>query len=201
LLRPLVADVRSALRLASATVPVLIKIGPDLADRELDAVADLAVSLGLDSIVAVNTTVDRGGLVLSAESAAAVQGGGVSGAPLKARALEVLQRLHARVGTELVLVSVGGIESSDDVWERIIAGATLVQAHTGFIYGGPAWPRRINRGLLRRVADAGLSSVEEAIGSASDPRRGRCGVQRFSVSSASEPVAASVRAGDLVEGR
>jgi dihydroorotate dehydrogenase len=95
---------------------------------------------------------------------ATIEGGGVSGAPLKARALEVLRRLHARAGHDLVLISVGGVETPEDAWQRILAGATLVQAYTGFVYGGPAWPRRMNRGLARRVRDAGKSSVQELVG-------------------------------------
>jgi dihydroorotate dehydrogenase len=170
-LRPLLADVRSELEAAGGEVPLLIKIGPDLSDDQLDAVADLAVTLELDGIVAVNTTVDRGGLVASSDTAAAIDGGGVSGAPLRARSLEVLQRLRARVGDKLVLISVGGVETEDDVWERILAGATLIQAFTGFVYGGPAWPRRMNRELARRVRDAGRSSIQELVGAGAPTRR------------------------------
>jgi dihydroorotate dehydrogenase len=78
--------------------------------------------------------------------------------------LEVLQRLYARVGDKLTLVSVGGITSADDAWERILAGATLLQVYTGFIYGGPAWPAHVNRALVRRVRDRGASSIEDVIG-------------------------------------
>jgi dihydroorotate dehydrogenase len=170
LLGALVSDVRSELEASGTEVPLLIKIGPDLSDEELDAVAELAVTLGLDGIVAVNTTVDRSGLVASRDAAASVDGGGVSGAPLKTRALEVLKRLYARVGDDLVLISVGGIETPDDAWERILAGATLVQAYTGFIYGGPAWPRRMNAALARRVHEAGRSSIQELVGAGVDAR-------------------------------
>ncbi len=163
-LRPLVADVRAALERAGVEVPLLIKIGPDAAADQLDAIADLAMSLSLDGIVAVNTTVDRSGLALSAGSVASVEGGGVSGAPLKTRALEVLERLHARVGDSLVLVSVGGVGTPEDAWDRILAGATLVQVYTGFVYGGPAWPRRMNRALAQRVRDSGRSSIQELVG-------------------------------------
>jgi dihydroorotate dehydrogenase len=76
----------------------------------------------------------------------------------------VLRRLRARVGTRVTLVAVGGIESADDAWQRIRAGATLVQAYTGFIYGGPGWPRRIHRALAARVRAANLTSIEQAIG-------------------------------------
>ena len=162
-LEPLVTATRQEL----GDTPLLVKISPDLQDEEIDAVADLAVRLGLAGIVAVNTTVDRS--VLSgdgAEQAAGFDGGGVSGRPLNQRALTVLQRLHRRVGDSLVLVSVGGIETPADAWERILAGATLVQAYTGFVYGGPGWPRRINRELATRVRQAGAGSIQELVGTA-----------------------------------
>lgn len=144
--------------------PLLVKIGPDLADAELDAIADMALDLELDGIVAVNTTVDRGGLRSGPDALAEIEGGGISGAPLKERALEVLRRLHTRTGGRLVLVSVGGIETAEDAWERILAGATLLQGYTGFAYGGPLWPHRINRGLSRLLREAGMSSIQDAVG-------------------------------------
>jgi dihydroorotate dehydrogenase len=153
-LRELVGAVREELAaLGGRRVPLLVKLAPDLADSEIDAIADLALELRLDGIVAVNTTVERRGLT-AAEPGDAAGRGGVSGAPLKARALEVLRRLHARAGDRLVLVSTGGIESADDAWERLQAGATLVQAYTGFVYGGPLWPARVNRELARRLRRA-----------------------------------------------
>lgn len=173
LLRPLVRDVQSELEAAAVPVPILIKIGADLSNDQLDAVADLSVALKLDGIIAVNTTVDRGGLGASRHAAASIKGGGLSGAPLKARALQVLRRLYGRVGNDLVLVSVGGIETPDDAWQRILAGATLVQAHTGFIYGGPAWPRRMNRGLAQRVRDAGQASIQHFVGAETNASRDR----------------------------
>ncbi len=149
---------------ACRRVPLLVKIAPDLADADVDAIADLAVELGLDGIIATNTTIARPDLVSDPALVAAVGAGGLSGAPLRPRALEVLRRLHARAGDQLVLIAAGGIESADDAWERIAAGATLVQAYTGFIYGGPRWPRRIQDGLVRRARAAGLKSVSAARG-------------------------------------
>ena len=165
-LRPLLVAVREALRQATngRRVPLLVKIAPDLADPDIDAVADLAVELGLDGIIATNTTTCRDGLRTSPEQVAAVGAGGVSGAPLKDRSVAVLRRLRARVGDRLVLVSVGGIESAEDAWLRIQAGATLVQAYTGFVYGGPLWPRRIHRGLARLARQAGYPSITQATG-------------------------------------
>ena len=165
-LRPLLIAVRTACGLASPMrhVPLLVKIAPDLADEDIDAIADLALELELDGIIATNTTIARAGLATPAQAVEALGAGGLSGAPLAARSLAVLRRLRARVGTRVTLIGVGGIASADDAWQRIRAGATLVQGYTGFIYGGPAWPRRLHRELAAKVRAAGLSSIEQAIG-------------------------------------
>ncbi|GAB3960300.1 quinone-dependent dihydroorotate dehydrogenase [Actinoallomurus acanthiterrae] len=154
-LRPLLTAVREAAdRVSDRRVPLLVKIAPDLADADVDAVADLALELGLDGIIATNTTISRDGLATDPAEVEAAGAGGLSGAPLKRRSLEVLERLRDRAGDRLVLISVGGIETADDAWQRLRAGATLVQAYTGLIYGGPLWPRAINRGLARRLRSA-----------------------------------------------
>jgi dihydroorotate dehydrogenase len=160
-LRPVLVAVREALDAAvpGRRVPLLVKIAPDLADTDVDAVADLALELGLDGIIATNTTISRAGLASPPSEVAAAGAGGLSGAPLRDRALAVLVRLRARTGDRLVLIAAGGIETPDDAWARLQAGATLVQAYTGFIYGGPLWPRRMHAGLARRARAAGLSSM------------------------------------------
>jgi dihydroorotate dehydrogenase len=165
-LRPLLTAVRAALDETDTgrRVPLLVKIAPDLADGDVDAIADLALELGLDGIIATNTTIGRSGLVSEPALVAAAGAGGLSGAPLRARSLEVLGRLYARTGDRLVLIAAGGIETADDAWERIAAGATLIQAYTGFIYGGPSWPRQVQEGLARRVRAAGLTSIEQVRG-------------------------------------
>jgi len=164
-LAELVAEVRRAMDGGTRRrVPLLVKVAPELSDEELDAIADLAVSAELDGIVAVNTTTAREGLRSDPGAVAAAGDGGLSGAPLGARALEVLRRLRARVGDRLVLVSVGGVETPEDAWERIRAGATLVQGYTGFVYGGPLWPYRMHRGLARLVREAGMTSIQQAVG-------------------------------------
>jgi dihydroorotate dehydrogenase len=165
-LRPLIEAVQQVV----GDKPVLVKISPDLSDDDVDAVADLALELRLAGIVATNTTLKREGLSTPPERVAALAwpaGGGVSGAPLKHRSLEVLRRLRARAGDELVLISAGGVESADDVWERVLAGATLVQVYTGFVYGGPGWPRAVNLELARRTWDAGRNSIQELVGTGS----------------------------------
>jgi dihydroorotate dehydrogenase len=166
-LRPLLRAVRATLDEASPArrVPLLVKIAPDLSDDDVDAVADLALDLGLDGIIATNTTVRRDGLRTSGADVAAAGAGGLSGPPLRERSLEVLRRLRARVGDRLALVAAGGIESGDDAWERIQAGATLLQAYTGFVYGGALWPRRVQRDLARRMRAAGYENLADAVGS------------------------------------
>ncbi len=178
-LRPLIAAVRDTMPEAKHAgqarddrrVPLLVKIAPDLADEDIDAIADLALELGLDGIIATNTTVSREALATPAAEVAEAGAGGLSGAPLKPRALHVLRRLRARVGDRLALVASGGIETPDDAWERIEAGATLLQGYTGFVYGGPLWPRRIHRGLARRARAAGFASIQQAVGGESAPAR------------------------------
>jgi dihydroorotate dehydrogenase len=147
-LEPLLRAVRSrADDVSDHHVPLLVKIAPDLGDEEVLAVADLAVAVGLDGIVATNTTVARQGLTSSAEAVEAAGGGGLSGPPLRSRATEVLQLLRDRVGPDLVLIGVGGITTVQDAIERIDAGADLLQGYTAFVYEGPWWPARLNRAL------------------------------------------------------
>jgi len=150
-LRPLLAAVRrQADAVTSTHLPLLVKIAPDLADKDVLAVADLALELGLDGIVATNTTVSRDGLASGPADVERVGAGGLSGAPLKARALEVLRLLRERVGPDLTIVAVGGIGDAADARERLDAGATLLQAYTAFVYEGALWPSRVQRALARR---------------------------------------------------
>lgn len=165
-LRPLLTAVREAAdrSVQGRRVPLLVKIAPDLADADIDAVADLAVELGLDGIIATNTTIARDGLGLKSSADLVKETGGLSGAPLKERSLEVLGRLYARVGDRLVLIGVGGIENAEDAWQRILAGATLVQGYSAFIYEGPFWGRAIHKGLAARLATSPYATLAEAVG-------------------------------------
>ena len=160
-LQELVGDVREELAELGVAPALLVKIAPDLDDDAVDAIAAAAVALELDGLVCTNTTVSRRDL--SSPARLTDLPGGVSGAPLKARSLAVLRRVRSQVGDELVLVSVGGIETADDALARVRAGATLLQAYTGFVYGGPAWPGEINRGLADRVHALGVASIGELI--------------------------------------
>ncbi|KUM71765.1 quinone-dependent dihydroorotate dehydrogenase [Streptomyces griseorubiginosus] len=163
-LRPLLAAVREAADriVAHRRVPLLVKIAPDLADEDVDAVADLAVELGLEGIIATNTTIAREGL--KSEASLVKETGGLSGAPLKERSLEVLRRLYARVGDRITLVGVGGVESAEDVWQRILAGATLVQGYSAFVYEGPFWSRAIHKGLAARLRTSPYATLADAVG-------------------------------------
>lgn len=127
--------------------PVLVKIAPDLEDKEIVAVAKLAKELKLAGVIATNTTISRDGLKASATDVAVMGAGGLSGAPLRQRALQVLDLLRANLGSEFVIVSVGGVETAQDVRERVTHGANLVQGYTGFVYEGPLWARNIKKGM------------------------------------------------------
>ncbi|WP_207457857.1 quinone-dependent dihydroorotate dehydrogenase [Desertivibrio insolitus] len=144
-LEPLLRAVKDAAR----GVPVLVKIAPDLADEDVVDVARLAVDLELGGIIATNTTITRDGLVTDASRVAEIGAGGLSGAPLATRALEVLRLVRGVVPADMCVISVGGVETAEHVAERLAAGATLVQGYTGFLYRGPLWVRSINRGLRR----------------------------------------------------
>lgn len=175
-LRELVATVRAALSRArggpvrgTGELPILVKIAPDLSDAAIDALADTALELGLDGLVCTNTTIARDGLLSAPEFTDGP--GGISGAPLKRRSLEVLRRVRARTGDRLVLVSVGGVENADDALARIRAGATLVQAYTGFVLGGPRWPVEVNRGLVARLRSVGAERIQDLVGSEPPPDR------------------------------
>lgn len=137
-LRPLLSAVQAALQSAvpDRNVPLLVKIAPDLADEDIDDVADLVRDLNLAGVVAVNTTIAHDHGV-----------GGLSGLPLLPRGLAVVKRLRHRLGQQATIIGVGGVTTSSDAQEYLSAGANLVQGYTGFIYEGPFWAGRINRHL------------------------------------------------------
>jgi dihydroorotate dehydrogenase len=127
----------------------VVKIAPDLSDTDVLEVAQLATELGLDGIVATNTTVARTGLVSTAEEVERAGAGGLSGEPLRKRSLAVLRLLRSQVGPDMTLIGVGGIAGVEDAVERLSAGADLLQAYTAFIYEGPLWPRKLNTAIAK----------------------------------------------------
>jgi dihydroorotate dehydrogenase len=149
--------------------PLLVKIAPDLEDDAIDAIARMAYEEGLAGVIAVNTSLNRLGLEQRRLSQTgltlAEEAGGLSGAPLRARALEVLRRLRAVAGPALPLIGVGGIDSPQAAWERISAGAALVQLYTGWIYEGPELVPAILEGLCSQLDHHGLAHIGAAVGS------------------------------------
>ncbi len=146
-LEPILTSVQAIAARGDQRTPLLVKIAPDLSDEDVLAVADLALAIGLDGIIATNTTISRAGLRTPAEEVEAIGAGGLSGRPLTERSLDVLRLLRGRVGPDLTLIGVGGITTAADARGRLDAGATLLQAYTAFIYEGPLWPRRILQGV------------------------------------------------------
>ncbi len=145
LLRPLLTSIRDA----ADGVPVLVKIAPDLQDAEVERIAELATELGLAGVIATNTTLSRADLRTDAAVVEAAGAGGLSGSPLAPRALEVLRILRRALPAESCVISVGGVDTAEDVQARLDAGATLVQGYTAFLYRGPLWARSVNAGLVR----------------------------------------------------
>jgi len=157
------------LRRLPACPPLLVKIAPDLEDDAIDAIARLAYEEGLAGVIAVNTSQDRLGLearnLVATGRSLAEEAGGLSGRPLRQRALEVLRRLRATAGPALPLIGVGGIDSAQAAWERISAGASLIQVYTGWIYEGPELVPSILEGILLQLDRHGLATLGEAVGS------------------------------------
>jgi len=161
-LEPLLEAVRrQADAVSERRVPLLVKIAPDLSDEDVLAVADLAGAIGLDGIVATNTTISREGLASSPEAVKRAGAGGLSGVPLRERSLEVLRLLRGRVDPQMTLISVGGISNAADARERLEAGANLLQSYTAFVYEGALWPSRVQREL---AASGGSVDTAETAG-------------------------------------
>ncbi len=152
--------------------PLLIKIAPDLEWNEIASVLDLAQKHRLAGIIATNTTIRRDGLkthvLESTGNPIQEEAGGISGAPLRDRSTEVIRFIWKETQGTLPIIGVGGIFTPDDAWEKITAGASLIQVYTGWIYEGPWMVRRILKGLLQKLDERGLKSISEAIGLAGE---------------------------------
>ena len=132
-----------------SSIPILLKISPDLNLRQLDETLEIVSRMGIDGIVATNTTLSREGLTTPVEQVMAIGSGGLSGAPLTSRSLEIVRYISGKTEGRLPIIAVGGIMSVDDAMNMIHAGATLIQLYTGFIYRGPSLARKINRAILK----------------------------------------------------
>ena len=145
------------------SVPVLVKIAPDLADAEVDAVCGAAAAAGLAGVVATNTTIGREGLATSASELERIGAGGLSGPPLFPRALAVVRRARARLGPEACVIGVGGIQGAESALAMLRAGADLVQLYTSLVYEGPLLPKAIVRGLSRALDDDGAKNLHDLV--------------------------------------
>jgi dihydroorotate dehydrogenase len=152
-------------------VPLLVKLSPDLDRGELEVIVDVIERLKIDGIIATNTTVSRDGLRTDARRVASFGEGGLSGKPLANRSTQMIAQLFELTGGRIPLIGVGGIFNADDAWEKICAGASLVQLYTGFIYQGPTIAQQINEGLSRILAREGFTSLDAAVGWATRRRQ------------------------------
>jgi dihydroorotate dehydrogenase len=155
------AELLAAVAEARTGKPIFLKVAPDLEQSDAERIVRAAIDHRIDALIVSNTTVQRPPL----RSPRAGETGGLSGAPLKPIALDALRMFRAAGGGEMPLIGVGGIASADDAWERIRAGASLVQLYTAMVYEGPGIARRIARGLARRMRREGFSNIAEAVGS------------------------------------
>ena len=154
----LLAAVRDAR--APGGPPVFLKVAPDLEAGDHDRIVRAAIDHRIDALIIANTTLSRPSL----RSRHGQESGGLSGAPLKALALDALRQFRRASGGEVPLIAVGGIENADDAWERITAGASLVQLYTALVYEGPGLAKHIATGLASRLRGAGMSTISEAVG-------------------------------------
>jgi dihydroorotate dehydrogenase len=145
-------------------VPLLVKIAPDLDERDLESIVEIAERANLAGIIATNTTTSRAGLLSSPDKIAACGEGGLSGAPLRSRSTEIIAALYRLTRGRLTIIGVGGVFTAEDAWEKISAGASLVQLYTGFIYQGPGIARDINDRLAEIVSKQGFGTLDEAVG-------------------------------------
>lgn len=148
----------------SPPVPLLVKLAPDLHEEDLAAIVEVIENNGIAGIIATNTSVSRAGLRTAAAEIESMGAGGLSGAPLRTLSTRFIARLFQLTGGSVPLVGVGGIFNAEDAWEKICAGASLVQLYTGFIYEGPGIVTTINDGLHQQMLRAGFQSLDEAVG-------------------------------------
>ena len=154
-------ELLAAVQEARTDRPIFLKVAPDFEPGDPERIVRAAIDHKIDALIVANTTVSRPPL----KSKHASEAGGLSGAPLKPLALESLRRFGKAGGGQIPLIGVGGIATADDAWERIRAGASLVQLYTAMVYEGPGIARRIARGLAARLKREGISNIAELVGS------------------------------------
>ena len=142
-------------------LPVFLKVAPDLESGDHERIVRAAIDSGIDALIVSNTTISRPPL----KSRHAGEAGGLSGRPLKSLALDQIRRFRAASGGQIPLIAAGGIEDASDAWDRITAGASLVQLYSAMVYEGPGIARRIAEGLRARLGLAQMAHIAEAVGS------------------------------------
>ncbi len=164
-LEPILATLQTA---NEQQKPLLIKIAPDLAWEDIDDILELAQQHHLAGIIATNTTIAKDHLITKRLDATGTlvteEAGGISGAPVRQRATEVIRYIYKKTNGQLPIIGVGGIFTADDAWEKITAGASLLQVYTGWIYEGPWMVKNVLKGLLKKLDERGLENIQEAIG-------------------------------------
>lgn len=163
-LEPLLLAVRSRLRELAPQCRMLVKISPDLTDDHLYSVVDVILDIGAHGIIACNTSTTRNGLQSAPSYIEKIGKGGLSGQATRVRSTQVLAKVARYVDQRVPIIGVGGVDSPEHAWEKICAGASLLQVYTGFIYTGPLLVRNINRYFLSRMQDLGLRHISEAVG-------------------------------------
>lgn len=148
----------------ASQLPLLVKLSPDLNLEELEGVVKVAQRHAVAGLIATNTTTARSNLRTPARTVAALGEGGLSGLPLQRRSTEIIATLYNLTGGAMPLIGCGGIFTAEDAWEKVSAGASLMQIYTGFIYEGPSIARNINDGLRRIISSKGFVSFDEAVG-------------------------------------
>jgi len=144
--------------------PILVKVAPDLSFEALDEILGLVAPRNIAGIVATNTTISRPQTNDISAQKIYSEAGGLSGRPLRARSTEMIRHLHQQTRGKLPIIGVGGIFDADDAWEKIIAGASLLQIYTGLVYEGPGITKKIVAGLVQRLEIAGMKHLHEAVG-------------------------------------
>lgn len=160
----LLAAIAAANQALERQKPILVKISPDLSTAEVTEIAEVCLRRGVSGVIATNTTVSREGLKAPAEKVPT--DGGMSGKPLQKHSNRVISTLYRYAGGRLPIVGVGGIMTAEDAFEKIAAGASLLQVYTGFIYGGPGFPAALSRRLLEIMRSRGFASLDEVVGAA-----------------------------------
>ena len=148
----------------SSTKPILVKIAPELNDRQLEMVVNTAMSCGCDGIVATNTTISRPNTKSKSEQQIFDQQGGLSGRPLTNKSTDFIKKIYSLTDGNWPIIGVGGIMGCDDAWDKITAGASLIQAYSGFVFEGAGLTKSVVNGLSKKLKQHGLSDISEAVG-------------------------------------